>query len=93
LPGKFLKYESFFIYIALSVSFEGYSANCALIYTIQLSKCGVIVTKCAFLTVYFPKKLQLPGDFVPQTLTGALPPDPAGDNVPQTPSLCPPGKL
>ena len=41
----------------------------------------------------FPKKLQLPGDFVPQTPTGALPPDPAGDNVPQTPSLCPPGKL
>ena len=60
LPGKFLKYESFFIYIALSVSFEGYSANCALIYTIQLSKCGDIVTKCAFLTVYFPKKTSAP---------------------------------
>ena len=57
LPGKFLKYGRFFIYIALSVIFEGYFANCALIWTIQLFKCNVIVTKCAFLTVYFQKKL------------------------------------
>jgi len=92
LPGKFLKYDSFFTLHCrnLSVSFERYSANCA-----QLFKCTVIVTKYAFLTAYFPKKLQLPGDFVPQVPTGALPPDPAGDNRAQTPDpfIVPPGKL
>jgi len=28
LPGKFLKYDSFFICIAFSVNFEGYSVIC-----------------------------------------------------------------
>jgi len=41
----------------------------------------------------FPIKLQLPGDFVAQTPYRGSTPGPPGDNVPQTPSLCPPDKL
>jgi len=55
-PESFWNMIVFFIYIALSVSFEGYSANCALIYTIQLFKCSVIVTKMCIFNGIFPKK-------------------------------------
>ena len=83
----------FFIYIALSVSFEGYSANCALIYTIYSCSNVVLLLQNVHFNGIFPPKKHLQEDFVPQTPYRGSTPGSRWGQLPPDPFIMLPGKL